>query len=222
MPTIRFKIGTGFPAGNPVARLVTVLAMMSNDWLRIMQEMVTLEGDDPETQARHIMLFRQQAALHHEAADRLADAPRQFAELRTFMDGLSTEAKADLGIIIGGIDPSSPHYLGDWYEKHRHVTFHYPVLQRDRAAAGAEELHNALTDAASLEGTVTWTDGEFGSVRFGFADEVVVQWLPDAETQGDLIEKLRESALALARYVQRATGTYLQSLPAGTYGLEAD
>jgi hypothetical protein len=222
MTTVRFDIGTAFPAENPVARFVTVLAMMSNDWLRIMLQMVTVDGDDPETQAHHIMLFREQAALHHEAADRLVDAPRQFAEIRTFMDGLPSEATADRAIILDGIDPSSPHYLGDWYEAHRHVTFHYPVLQRDRAAAGAEELHNALTAAASLEGTITWTEGQFGSVRFGFADEVVVQWLPDAATQANLIERLRDSALALARYVQRATGAYLQALPEGSFRVESD
>jgi hypothetical protein len=222
MTTMRFNIGTAFSAENPVARFVTVLAMMSNDWLRIMQEMVTLDSDEPETQARHIMLFRQQAALHHEAAARLVDAPSQFVEVRTFMDGLPPEAAADRDIVIGGIKPSSPHYLGDWHEAHRHVTFHHPVLQRDRAAAGAEELHNGLTGAASHEGTITWTEGQFGSVRFGFADEVVVQWLPDAEKQADLIERLRDSALALTRYAQRAAGAYLQALPEGSFSIESD
>lgn len=222
MTTLRFGIGPAFPAENPVARFVTVLAMMSNDWLRIMWEMVAIEGDDAEARAQRIMLFRQQAALHHEAAGRLADAPRQFAEIRTFMDSLPPEAAADLDIIVGGINSTSPHHLGDWYAAHRHLTFHYSVLQRDRAAARAEELHNALTAAASHEGTITWTDGQFGSVRFGFADEVVVQWLPDGDTQADLIAKLRDSALALARYVQRATGAYLQSLPDGTFTIEPD
>jgi hypothetical protein len=222
MPTIRFKIGTAFPASNPIARFVTVLAMMSNDWLRIMQEMVTLDGDDPETRARHIMLFRQQAALHHEAADRLDDAPGRFTEIRTFMASLPREAQADLAIVLAGNDPVSEHYLGDWHAQHRHVTFHYPILHPDRAAAGAEELHNALTAAAHLDGTITWTEDAFGSVRFGFADEVVVQWLPDGETQAELIVKLRDSALALARYVQRAVGAYLASLPSGSFTIEKD
>jgi hypothetical protein len=30
--TVRFKIGAAFPAEDPVARFVTALAMMSNDW----------------------------------------------------------------------------------------------------------------------------------------------------------------------------------------------
>jgi hypothetical protein len=34
VPTLRFQIGNGFPAGDPIARFITVVAMMSNDWLR--------------------------------------------------------------------------------------------------------------------------------------------------------------------------------------------
>jgi hypothetical protein len=85
--TFRFTIGTAFPAANPVARFVTVLAMMSNDWLRL-TEMVTKsfdEGDDPESLTRRFLLFRQQVALHHEAVKRLQDAPRQSKEIADFM-----------------------------------------------------------------------------------------------------------------------------------------
>jgi hypothetical protein len=218
---LRFTIGTAFPASNPVARFVTVLAMMSNDWLRLIQDLLALESDDVESVARRIGLFRQQAALHHEAVDRLQDAPRQFNEIRQFMDSLDAAAEAEYDIIIGGTDPASPHYLGDWLEKHRHVTFHYPVLQRDKAAAGQEELHDALTRAAQHDGTIAYTDDALLSVRFRFADEVTVQWLPPEEDSA-LLERLSQSGMALTRYVQRAVGAYLDSLPPGTYTVERD
>jgi hypothetical protein len=187
MTTVRFNIGAAFPADKPVARFVTLLAMMSNDWLRLIQEMMdALEEDHPESAARRLMLFRQQAALQHEAATRLQDAPRHFHEIRHFMAGLAPDAHADHDIIVGGTDPASPHYLGDWLKQHRHVTFHYPVLQRDKAPAGQEELHDALTRAAGQEGTITFTENVFSTVRFRFADEVVVKWLADVETQPEL------------------------------------
>ncbi len=41
--TLRFTIGDAFPADDPVARFVTVLAMMSNDWSRFVDQMLRVE-----------------------------------------------------------------------------------------------------------------------------------------------------------------------------------
>ncbi|MEA2274557.1 MAG: hypothetical protein QOI98_3265 [Solirubrobacteraceae bacterium] len=57
----------------------------------------------------------------------------------------------------------------------------------------------------------------FGDVRFEFADEVAVQWLPDVDTEhgtGQIVV-LREAGIALARFAQRAIGAHLASLPKG-------
>jgi hypothetical protein len=35
--------------------------------------------------------------------------------------------------VVGGIDPQSPHYHGDWLADHRNVTFHYPEMHPDKA-----------------------------------------------------------------------------------------
>jgi hypothetical protein len=40
MTVIRFKIGDAFPASDPVARFITGLAMISNDWLRLVTDML--------------------------------------------------------------------------------------------------------------------------------------------------------------------------------------
>lgn len=71
MTVIHFKIGEAFPARDPVARFITGLAMISNDWLRSVEDMFGLEGDTPEEIGRRISLFRHQAALVHEAATAL-------------------------------------------------------------------------------------------------------------------------------------------------------
>jgi hypothetical protein len=219
--TLRFKIGDAFPAADPVARFITVIAMMSNDWLRLIADMMELDDADPDAPAKRVMSFRQQAALHHEAADFITDAERRFPGVKAFIEGLEQEAQDECAQVTGGIDPRSPHYLGDWLADHRNVTFHYPEMHPDKAAHGKEEILQALRDAATLEGTITARDS-FGTVRFGFADDVAVQWLPDVETQVHLIEQLRESVLALARFAQRAAGAYLRSRPEGTSTIETD
>ncbi len=58
MTVIRFKIGDGFPACDPLARFITGLAMISNDLLRALEDMLRLEGDTPEEIGRRVALFR--------------------------------------------------------------------------------------------------------------------------------------------------------------------
>jgi hypothetical protein len=74
-----------------------------------------------------------------------------------------------------------------------------------------EEITEALQGAAEIESTIA-DDETFGSLRFNFADEVVVQWLPD-EDEKELIAQLREAVIALARFAQQAAGAYLDAHP---------
>jgi hypothetical protein len=222
MTTImHFKIGDAFPAEDPVARFITVLAMMSNDWLRSAEEILGIADGGADEDGRRVMLFRQQASLHHEAATFIVEARHRFPAIAEFIDKLPQEARDECAQVVGGIDPKSPHYHGDWLADHRNVTFHYPEMHPDKAAHGAEEIHEALTKAADIESTITSGDA-FGTVRFGFADDVAVQWLPDIETDRDVLSQLREAVMALARFVQRAAGAYLDSRPEGTIAIERD
>lgn len=219
--TIRFaRIGDVFPADDAVARFLTVVAMMSNDWVRLIYDMLALDDDAPDAVARRIMSFRQQAALHDEAARFIADARRRFPEVDAFIQPLDRDAQSECDQIVGGIDPRSPHYHGEWLTDHRNITFHYPEMHPDKAGHGTEEITEALKAAAEHEGTITFSQG-LGSVRFGFADEVAVQWLPDVDNEVHLIETLRESVMALARFAQRAIAAYLESRPDDAYTVEA-
>jgi hypothetical protein len=72
VPTYTFDIEKAFPEGDPVARFVTVLAMIINDWHRTMAMMPTSSGEDPETRGIRLMLARQEAAACFEAAKFIA------------------------------------------------------------------------------------------------------------------------------------------------------
>ncbi len=218
--TLRFRIGDAFPAADPVARFITVLAMISKDWTRSTLDLLALEDGSDDEAGRRLMLFRQQASLHHEAAAFMVDARRRFPQIAAFINGLPEIARDECEHVVGGIDPKSPHYHGDWLADHRKITFHYPELHPDKAAHGVEEIREALIKASDIESTITSGDA-FGSVRFGFADDAAVQWLPDVETDArDILTQLREAVMALARFAQRAAGAYLDARPEGTVMVE--
>jgi hypothetical protein len=220
MPTLTFEIGAAFPAEDPVARFITVLAMMSNDWLRETKLTGDLEDYYEDAEGLRLMSFRQQASMYHEAAKFIASARRQFVAIRRFIASLDADAQEALEQVVGGLNARSAHYLGKWIKDHRNVTFHYPELNADAAAHDNEQVAKALRKARKIAGTIS-SDDTFGSVRFGFADEVVVQWLPDVDNDAkDRITELRMAVEALGRFVQQAAQAYLESRPEGTFTVE--
>lgn len=216
MRTIRFKkIGDAFPADDPVARFVAVLAIISNDANRSVDQMLDLDESQPDTGAQQLMLFRQQASFFFEAATFIGTAKRRFTEVDTFISALPKEARDECAQVVGGTDPKSPHYVGAWLEGHRNVTFHYSEMHPDKAAHGKEEITQALEDAADLPGAVHVGEN-IASVRFWFADEIVAQWMPPEE-QSVTVIALREGLLALVRFTQRAFAAYQLQRPPGTF-----
>lgn len=220
MTVIRFKIGVAFPAEDPVARFITGLAMISNDWLRSLEDMFGLAGESHEEIGRRVSLFRRQAALIHEAATFITDARRMFPEVVAFVGALEPNARDGFERVTGAVDTASPHYLGAWLEGHRNVTHHFPKMHPAAAQDGKEEMTNALAGATDIESTID-TGQRFGDARFRYADEVGVQLLPSLEDTS-WVEKLREAALALADFAQRAALAYLEVRPDGTFTVEPD
>jgi len=215
MPTYTFRIGEAFPASDPVARFITVLAMMSNDWLRLFELMRAppSAGSDADEEAGvDVMLFRQQAALHQEAAMFIGDTRRRFSEVDRFIKTLPRPAQEGCERVVGGIDPTSPHYH-DWLAGHRNITFHYPELHAEKAMHGKEEIANALARAGKLSGAITH-EKSFGSVRFRFADQVAVQLLPSAPEK---VQSLARAMNTLAGFVQHAARSYLDAHPPDTF-----
>jgi hypothetical protein len=219
MTVVRFKIGDDFPGGDPVPRFITGLAMISNDWLRSVDDMLKLEGNTPEEMGRRLLLFRRQAALVYEAATFITDARRLFPQVASFIDVLEPQGSDAYERVIGAVDSGSPHYLGEWLEDHRNVTHHYPKLHPAAAEHGKEEMANALTEAADIESTIDSGERFFGEARFRYADEVAVQLLPPLD-DANWVEGLRDTAMALADFAQRAAQAYLEARPAGTFTVE--
>jgi hypothetical protein len=204
MPEISFKIGTVFPADDPIARFITVVAMISNDWLRLFSESASLNGRDPETVARRTMSCRLQAALHYQAAEFLRNARSDSRKVEEFISGLPPEAREQFEQVVGGIDPESPYFQGRWLKADRHRMFQYSELNRRKP------LGKALTNAADTEGRITYGDA-LDSVRFGFADDVAAQWLSDPIEDDDRLVKLQEAVVALAQFAQLSMSAYLDA-----------
>jgi hypothetical protein len=88
-------------------------------------------------------------------------------------------------------------------------------MDPEAAEHGEEEMANTLTDAADIESTID-SGQRFGDARFRYADEVGVQLLPPLEDPG-WMERLRDTAIALADFAQRAAQAYLDARPTGTF-----
>lgn len=210
VPTISFKIGEAFPADDPVARFVTVLAMMSNDVNRSFA-LLDPKGDSGE----ELTLFRYQASLYFEAARFIADTPRHYPTVEAFLAALSQEARDEHDQIVGGIDRKSPHYVGDWLSRHRDATFHYPRMHPEKASRGTESIFQALDAAGEQRGEITFY-ATLGSLRCGFADTVAAQWVTD-DDEHETITRLREALLALVRFTQRVLTAHNAARPANTF-----
>ncbi len=212
MPRITFKIDDAFPADNDVARFITVLAMASNDANRSIDRMGHLfdtAPNDSESLAEMWMLFRQQAAFYYEAARFVAGAISKYPDtVGTFVAALPSEARDELAKITGGVDPKSPHYVGDWIDKHRNMTFHY----------SSSKIRPGLSAAVDVQSAIEINDDEtHGSVRYWFADEVTKRLVPDEEAMKEHLPPLRESLTALIRFTQRAFVAYRATRPADTF-----
>lgn len=221
MATLRFRIGTAFPAEDPVARFVSVLAMISNDWLRLFETMESAGDTSRDAPGVRVMSFRQQASLYHEAATFISQSARRFPEIGRFISGLSVEAQDAYERAVGGRDPRSAHYQGSWLTDHRNLTFHYPAMHPQKATHGQEEIMEALRAAADLESTIT-EDDTLRTIRCRFADEIVVQWLPDVEASSEVVAGLREAVTALGTFARHALAAYLAKLPQDAATIERD
>ena len=219
MPVMTFEIGDCFDPRIPVARFITGLAMISNDWLRLYGLMTTVESHHVDAEGIHLLAFRQQAGLYFESADFIDKARRRFPTIKKFIAGLDDEARAACERVVGGIDPKSEHYVGDWLEHLRNSTFHYDELHPEKAANDAERITEGLKLAADKTGTIEEYERIPGGIRFGFADEVVVQWLPDLD-KPLWLEQLRDAVLALGSFVREAAFVYIQSLDSENYTIE--
>jgi hypothetical protein len=212
---LTFNIGACFPADDPVARFLTILGMMSNDLLRLVSWLID-DADDAEDEAddrpgERVFSFRLQASAFFEASKFMRESVPRWPQINHFIEGLPDDAREQLGRAAGATDPSSDEYIGAWIETHRNVTFHYSEMHPERAAAGKEEISVALAAASDMSSEI-----ELGeillSMRFPFADQVAVQWLPDGDNAAYTLDLLRERVFDVVRFTEHAIYAYLSHL----------
>lgn len=199
---VTFSIAEVFDPDDEVCRWLTVLAMASNDFWRVFGWM-----EDAADDVTRVHACRLQAAALYEAASHLTATPRQWPRIQAFLAALPAEAHADKDHLCGAVDPGPRPLLGDWIKALRNVTFHYPVVDPRKAGVGTEEITNALKRAIAQDigGKITVRGESLGSVRFDFADEVAVQWLPDIDHDAGIAELGRMTlGSARARSVRSA------------------
>lgn len=208
MAAVKFTIGRAFPAHDPVARFITVLGMMSNDWVRLSRQQLGIEDFHDDADGLRIFYFRQQASLHFEAAKFISHTRRVFPSVEDFVSTLPAKARRDCDRVLAGMDPKSRRYQGKWVEDLRNTSFHYPMMHPEAFRHGQEPAAVALGKAAKLKSTIESGDSFFGEARFHFADEVMVQWMPRRGLKGR-VSRLGQDSASLARFVQEAAKRYV-------------
>jgi hypothetical protein len=212
-----FNIGAACPADKAIARFVTVLGIVNNEWHRSMY-LMNLTKEDPDGAGIRLQLTRSQAASLLEATKFITDSRKRFPEVEAFVNGLDADAQQNLDRLLAALDPNSLDFM-DWLKDHRDVTNHFPKLHPAAYANGDEEIANALASAAPHTGTITTGETQ-AKERFGFADEVVVQLLPDIVTNPDEVKKLAAARIALGAFVSAAIAAYMQGLSAGVVSIK--
>ncbi|MCW3048499.1 MAG: hypothetical protein JWO74_2783 [Solirubrobacterales bacterium] len=204
---VEFRIGDAFSADAPLARWMTALAISHNDIRHCNLRLISAGRPVHES----IYYFRLVASHFKEIAKDLDRASREWDEVRAFVDDLPEPARADFEAVLECASEMEAE-LGVL----RNTLFHYPRLDRKNAAKDREKLQQAMKEAADLPGTITV--GEyFGTVRFDFADEIIVQFIGEDDVAGPLMDKLQRGVLALWRFCHHAFEAYLATLPSTAY-----
>jgi hypothetical protein len=185
--------------------------MMSNDLLRLVSWFLDDDGDAEDRSAERVFSFRLQASAFFEASKFMRESVPRWPEIKRFISEVPDEAREQLKRVAGSTDRNSPDYIGAWIERHRNVTFHYSEMHPERAAAGKEEISVALAQAADITSEIRLGENLI-SMRFPFADDVAVQWLPDADHAESVLDVMRERVFDLVGFTEHAIDTYMSHL----------
>jgi hypothetical protein len=209
-----FRIGDAFPEHDPVARYLSVLAMIHNDWKRGMTAMNASLGK-PDGIGVRLYLFRQLVGSAHEATTFLNDARGRFPGVARFVDQLPPVARTPYDKVFATLAQ-----FDAWLGEHRHITFHYPEMRPERYEAGQDPIATALSRAADDRSSAT-LGPRYSDVRFDFADAVVAEMLGfDLKTDEglklfkQLVTSLAEAQWALGEFVRLSVEKYLHDGPA--------
>lgn len=206
-----FRIGDVFPADDVVARFVTGLGMIVNDWHRSMKFMSDSLEAPADGEGVRMMMFRQQVSFLHEAAKFVTDARHHNVDVESFVASLESTARGQLVAAMATASESD-----QWLEDHRNVTFHYPKVVQSAHEHNDEELGTALAAAASEEGTIT-AEGPAGAIRFEFGDAVALELLGGHAVVAPLVNKVAAARFAFGEFAYACFKAYLATVDRALY-----
>lgn len=203
---IGFKIGDVFSADDPIARWATVLAMAADNTIYLNVRLI--EGNLPSELS--IYYFRLLVAHFFEAADWLKKTRATWPQVDELINALGKKNQQRYERIVAYAGQRHRFYGN--LRRSRATLFHYPEMHPDREAAGAEELANAMREAAALPG---WIEGgeDYASFRATFADEVALQFLSDSnEESKEMMEDLKQPVFELVEFAEAVLLAHLKSV----------
>jgi len=214
-----FRFGDAFPADDPLARFVVVVALGLNDNTLSHTRLVAAE------EAYERLYFFHLASGHlFGLADELSRAHEEWSEIRAFVATLDEQYRNDFDAIVGLA--SSDDTTGTRLRAIRNRFFHYPSLRRRSAERGWLPLQRALRDLSELDAEVrAGAGGLGGGIRALFADDVLVNLMTreiDEDEIAGLLATLGDLQAGYNRFAQAAVGRYLRNLPRGVVTLTAD
>jgi hypothetical protein len=106
-----FRIGDAFPAADPVARFVAVLAIIYNDWRRTMDSMAA-SVEDPDGTGIRLLRFRQLVGYTHEATTFLTLSRERYGEVDAFVRSLNPEALDYYNTLFTALAPVEQWAMG--------------------------------------------------------------------------------------------------------------
>lgn len=214
---LTFKIGDVFSATDPVARYLTGVAMIANDWGRLFRMMEELSDRDP---GARLLLYRLQLSFHLEATEFVRVSLGRFRhEIERFLQTLPAEARSIHAELVDedGLARTRATEV-------RNLAFHYPLLHREGFNAGEEDMANLLVAAQDLEGSIEASPAP-DFLEYAFADEVTLQQLPQNENHEldqDAIVAFRTRALSFMRFAELAIQQYVDAQLTDETSVESD
>lgn len=190
--TWTFRIGDLLPSSDPTARFITVLAAALNDLLFVNGLLVG--PDDTRSDGERQYLLRTAISHLWEFSLMLAEW-RDHDAVQPLIEGLGEDALGDLKVVLCLATPGDDPVLKTFVHLRNAATWHYAGPKNQKW------IEKALAAAADHEGDFQF-GSTIGSIRAGFADEVLIQFALQTFSPGN-----EEAELAAFRLLcERAAG----------------
>lgn len=209
MKHYEFTIGDVFPVDDPVARWLVTISVGMNDVLLANKKFIA-----SKLGYEYIYFFRLASTHLWELAKFISQTYGAWEEIRTFVDGLSEEAREHFGAIAQIAATGDLSTVGTELVQIRDLFGHYQEMDLQKQARPRDPITKALRELADKTGDIDLGDDTVGGVRLGYADAVVagtvLRLMPEEDDKKRILESLANGAGNVVLFVQMALGTWLE------------